>query len=61
MKKNKTTNEDRLIKQTVRHIHEFRQDGDLLMDVDENMSWEELQEATQDRDEWRKSVQLLQA
>ena len=60
MQKDHRTNEGRLIKQAIRHIHEFRQQGDMLMDVGTQLSWDELQNAAQDRDEWRKTVQQLQ-
>ena len=34
--------EVRLIKQAVQHIHEFRRKGDLLMDMDNDISWADL-------------------
>ena len=53
--------DERIIKQTtVRHIHEYRQDGDLLMDVDVQLRWDDLQTMTQDRDGWRQTVRKLQ-
>ena len=52
--------DERLIKQAVRHIHEYRQDGDLLMDVDAQLSWDDLQTMAQDRDGWRQTVRKLQ-
>ena len=44
--------DDRMIKQAVRHIHEYRRAGDLLMDVDDDISWPDLQKKAADRDQW---------
>ena len=49
----------RLIKQAVRHIHEYKQPGDLLMDVGDD-TWDSLLLQSQDRDEWRERVRQLQ-
>ena len=43
---------ERLIKQAVRHIHESRREGDLLMDV-EGLSWTDTVTAAEDRVGWR--------
>ena len=33
----------RLIKQTLKVIHDNRQDGDILMDTQDDLNWEQLQ------------------
>ena len=57
----KRTGEERLIKQTVQHIHEFRSEGDLLMDIDDKLTWEDLQKIAEDRDAWRNDVAKMRA
>ena len=34
--------EERLIKRALQHTHAHRQEGDILMDVPDDLSWEEL-------------------
>ena len=46
----------RLVKQAVKHIFTYRSEGDLLMDVDSKLGWQELQELAMDRATWRESV-----
>ena len=53
--------EERLIKQAVRHIHEFRREGDLLMDMDANLTWSELQTIAADRKAWKIRVAKMRA
>ena len=53
--------EERLIKQAVRHIHEFRREGDLLMDMDANLTWSELQTIAADRKAWKIRVSKMRA
>ena len=50
--------DDRLVKQTLRVIHDNPQDGDILMDV-HDQTWEQLINAAKDREEWRRSVWQL--
>ena len=49
----------RLIKQTLKVIFDNRQEGDILMDVDENLTWEQLQHSARDRGGWRSKVHKL--
>ena len=49
----------RLIKETLEVIFDNRQEGDILMDVDADLTWEQLQKQTQDKDEWRDRVKIL--
>ena len=51
--------EQRLVKQAVRHIFENRRDGDLLMDVRPDITWDELQAQANNRREWRRSVEKM--
>ena len=51
LKKDRNGNE-RLVKQAVNHIHEHRREGDLLMDMDNNMSWTDMLTQAKDRDTW---------
>ena len=44
---------ERLINQAVKHVHDHRREGDLLMDMDDNMSWTDMLTQTKDRDKWR--------
>ena len=38
------------------HTHAYRQTGDMLMDIDENVCWTELVEMAQDKDAWKLRV-----
>ena len=55
----KMVTEERLIKKAIRHIHANRQSGDMLMDIDPNISWDELVKKAQDRDSWKLRVRIL--
>ena len=48
----------RLIKETIKVIFDNRQEGDILMDVDAVLTWEQLQAQARDRDVWRKRVHV---
>ena len=48
--------EVRLVKQAIKHTHACRQQGDMLMDIDWNISWEALEKMAQDRDTWKLRV-----
>ena len=48
-----------MLKRAVRHIHEHRQEGDILMDVPENMDWEELTTLTSEKDTWKAMVRAV--
>ena len=52
--------EKRLLKQTLKVIHDNRQDGDILMDVQED-SWDAMEKAAQtdEKKEWRRRVNKL--
>ena len=50
---------DRLIRKALRTIYDNRQEGDILMDIPVNMSWEELEEVAADRDKWRLLVRMV--
>ena len=52
--------DERLVKQAIKHIHGHRQDGDMLMDVDPSLSWEALVELARDKDGWRERVRKMQ-
>ena len=52
-------NDKRLIKETLKVIFDNRQDGDILMDVDADLTWEQLQKQARDRNAWRKKVHAL--
>ena len=49
----------RLIKETLKVIFDNRQEGDILMDVDADLTWDQLQKQARDRDAWRKKVHVL--
>ena len=51
--------EERLIKKAIRHILEFRQYGDMLMDIEPNVSWTALVQMAQDRVEWKLRVRKM--
>ena len=53
-------NDNRLIKQTLHHIYENRQKGDILMDTPDE-SWQELTKRAQDRTTWRAMVHKVKA
>ena len=57
----KLVHEVRLVKQAIMHTHAYRQDGDMLMDVDVNLSWGDLVKLASDRDGWKREVRRLQA
>ena len=50
---------NRLVSKALHHIAENREEGDLLMDAPRYHSWEELRSSAQNRDGWRRRVQLL--
>ena len=50
---------DRMIHRAARHVAENRSEGDLLMDVPKNYSWEELKQLAGNRDYWRLRVKAL--
>ena len=52
-------NPDRMVHKALRHISENRSEGDLLMDVPDKFSWNELKALTSNRDGWRQRVQAL--
>ena len=52
----KLVHEERLIKKAIRHTHAYRQQGDMLMDIDYGTSWEDLVDMAQDRDAWKLRV-----
>ena len=43
-------NDKRLIKETLKVIFDNRQEGDILMDVNTGLTWEQLQAQARDRD-----------
>ena len=49
----------RLIKQTLKVIWNFRQEGDILMDVEEDVEWRQLLKQAARRDGWRERVNEL--
>ena len=51
--------DSRLVKQEVKQIHEYRRQGDLLMDTEVELSWEALLMQASDRDKWRKTVRQM--
>ena len=54
--------EERLIKQqAVQHIHEFRREGDLLMDMDASLTWSELQIMAANGEAWKIKVAKMRA
>ena len=55
----KRRGEERLIKETLKVIYDNRQEGDILMDVPEELSWDQLQKQANDRDLWRARVYVL--
>ena len=55
----KLVKEERLIKKAIRHTHAYRQPGDMLMDIDPSISWDELVKMAQDRDSWKLRVRGL--
>ena len=57
----KRQGKERLIKETLRVIFDHRQAGDILMDVPEQESWEQLQKRVKDKDGWRKQVHKLKS
>ena len=50
--------DERLLKQTLRVIFDNRQDGDLLMDIEED-DWTRLQMQARDREGWRDKVYVM--
>ena len=46
----------RLVKQTLKVIFDNRQEGDILMDVADDLTWVQLQKQAEDKDEWRRKV-----
>ena len=50
---------NRFVSKALHHIAENREEGDLLMDAPRYHSWEELRSSAQNRDGWRRRVQLL--
>lgn len=48
-----------LIKETLKVIFDNRQDGDILMDVDEQLTWVQLQKTSKDKDVLREKVYAL--
>ena len=51
--------DSRLVKSAVKQIHKCKQEGDLLMDVEKDVTWDELERIAKDRDKWRKKVKQL--
>ena len=49
----------RMVHKALKHISENRTKGDLLMDVPQQLSWEEMRKLTENRDGWRQRVQSL--
>ena len=45
-------NDEKLIKRTLKHIHDNKQEGDITMDTP-NLEWKALQHYTTDRSRWR--------
>ena len=50
---------DRMIRKALRVIYDNRQEGDILMDIPVDVSWEELEEVAADRDNWRLLVRMV--
>ena len=48
-----------MVKETLKVIYDNRQTGDILMDVDDNLSWAELQKLANDKDAWKAKVNKL--
>ena len=46
--------DSRLVKSAVKQIHKYKQEGDVLMDVEKDVTWDELERLAKDRDKWRK-------
>ena len=40
-------------------IYDNRQEGDILMDIPNGVSWEELEETAADSDKWRLLVRMV--
>ena len=51
--------EKRLVYKALKHIHENKSEGDLLMDLPDKYSWKELLMLADNRDGWKKHVQKL--
>ena len=51
--------EKRLVYKALKHIHENKSEGDLLMDMSEKYSWKELIHLTANRDGWKRHVERL--
>ena len=49
----------RLIKQALKVIYDNRQEGDILMDVPQELNWQQLQEMAEDKNGWRARVHTL--
>ena len=52
---------ERLVKQAVRHIHAHKRDGDLLMYVDVDITWADLQKQADNREKWKERVAKMRA
>ena len=51
--------DNRMVKETLKVIYDNRQTGDILMDVDDNLIWAELQKLANDKDAWKAKVNKL--
>ena len=49
----------RMVYKTLKHISENRTKGDLLMDVPQQLSWEEMRELAENRDDWRQRASTI--
>ena len=51
--------DDRMVHNAARHIHENREEGDLMMDVSADLTWAEIKALAANRKLWRKRVFAL--